>query len=174
MWGNCIWSQPLIYFLLDLCALAVPAGAAAPGRLRLHPQHGLFALPGWQIWGGLQEVHVCDSSAGICPRLLTHTSTHTHTLTLSIIFHVLFPQFPKSFGSKYKSKNICWAWRSHCGFAWNSWKPVNCRTNSQSIQVNWKTRLRTVIEFTVHILSKNRTWGSLSLFSRDVRIYWTW
>lgn len=48
-----------------VCVRAVPAGAAAPGRPGLHPQHGLFALPGRQVRGGLQDVHLGPAADGI-------------------------------------------------------------------------------------------------------------
>lgn len=50
---------------LTLCACAVPAGAAAPGRPGLHPQHGLFAVPGRQVRRGLQDVHLSPAADGI-------------------------------------------------------------------------------------------------------------
>lgn len=48
-----------------VCVCPVSAGAAAPGRPGLHPQHGLFALPGRQVRGGLQDVHLGTAADGI-------------------------------------------------------------------------------------------------------------
>lgn len=54
-----------------VCLYTVAARAASPRWPRLHLQHGLFALPGWQVWGGLQEVHLRHASVGICARYVS-------------------------------------------------------------------------------------------------------
>nr|XP_049600386.1 tetratricopeptide repeat protein 30A isoform X2 [Syngnathus scovelli] len=51
---------------LPTAVCAVSGGATSPGGRRLRVQHGLPALPGCQIRGRLQEVHVGHAGAGIC------------------------------------------------------------------------------------------------------------
>lgn len=69
-----------------MCLYTVAARAASPRWPRLHLQHGLFAIPGWQVRGGLQEVHLCHASVGICAGYLSMSFLHCGCYALHCIF----------------------------------------------------------------------------------------
>ncbi len=86
----------------------VATGAAAPGRSRLRLQYGLFALPGRQIWRGLQEVHVCHASARIRARWSSnrYTPTQLQWHWLLYMFITNFNHFKRKWSSSQENLKI--------------------------------------------------------------------